>query len=198
MPNQCVIRVGGFETRLGHKAKTTPRPLLDTGGSPFLETLIGEARRRGFDEFVLLVGHRSDAVAAFVSERQIAERFACRVEIWIEPTELGTGGALVHAYERLCDEFLLLNGDAWFDFNWLDLWAAARRDQAVAALALRSVASPDRHEAVELDGDLVRAIRRRGTSLASALVSGGVAYLTRRILDGSARRARPRTTFCQN
>jgi D-glycero-D-manno-heptose 1,7-bisphosphate phosphatase len=182
LPNQCVIRVGGSGTPLGVKAKTTL--LVDTGRPPFLETLVGEARRRGFDEFVLLVGPRIDAVAALVSARQIAERYTCRVEVSIAPTGLGAGGALVHAYERLRDEFLFLNGDAWFDFNWLDLWVAARRDQAVAALALRSVASPDGCETVELDGSLVRAIRPRGAATASSLVSGGVAYLMRRILDG--------------
>ncbi len=125
------------------------------------------------------------AVAAFLSERRIEERFACRVELSVEPTALGTGGALVHACERLSDEFLLLNGDTWFDFNWLDLWASARRDQAVAALALRSVTSPDRYETVDLDGSLVSAIRPRGTPLASALINGGVYYLTRRALDGA-------------
>ena len=117
--------------------------------------MFGEARRRGFDEFLLLAGHRSEVVANFLIERQIEERFACRVELSIEPTALGTGGALVHAREKLHEDFLLLNGDTWFDFNWLDLWARARRDQAVAALALRALASPDRYETVDLDGGLV-------------------------------------------
>ncbi len=184
MPNQCVILVGGLGTRLGEKAKATPKPLLDAGGSPFLETLFGEARRRGFDEFLLLAGHRSEVVAAFLAERQIEQRFACSVELSIEPTALGTGGALVHARERLRDDFLLLNGDTWFDFNWLDLWAGARRDQAVAALALRAVDPPDRYETVDLDGSLVRAIHPRGTPLASTLINGGVYYLTPRVLEG--------------
>ena len=184
MSNQCVILVGGLGTRLGEKTKATPKPLLDVGGSPFLETLFGEARRRGFDEFLLLAGHRSETVGAFLTERQIEERFACRVELSIEPTALGTGGALAHAREKLHDDFLLLNGDTWFDFNWLDLWVAARRDLALAALALRTVVSPDRYETVDLDGSLVKAMRPRRASLPSALINGGVYYLTRRALDG--------------
>ncbi len=184
MSNQCVILIGGRGTRLGAKAKITPKPLLDAGGSPFLETLFGEARRRGFDEFLLLAGHRSEVVANFLIERRIEERFACRVELSIELTALGTGGALVHAGEKLREDFLLLNGDTWFDFNWLDLWARARRDRAVAALALRAIASPDRYETVELNGGLVRAIHPRATAPPSALINGGVYYLTRRVLDG--------------
>ena len=186
MANQCVILVGGLGTRLGAKTRTTPKPLLDVGGMPFLETLFGEARRRGFNDFLLLAGHRSEAVVAFLAEREIEKRFACRVELSIEPTPLGTGGALVHALPLLHDDFLLLNGDTWFDFNWLDLMAKARRDGAGAALALREIAAPDRYETVELDGSLVRTIRPRGENLAPALINGGVYCFTRRAVEGSA------------
>jgi D-glycero-D-manno-heptose 1,7-bisphosphate phosphatase len=183
--DQCVILVGGLGTRLGEKARTTPKPLLDVGGAPFLETLLGEARRRGFDDFLLLAGHLSEAVVAFLTERDIERRFACRVELSIEPTPLGTGGALVHALPRLRDDFLLLNGDTWFDFNWLDLVARARRDGVDAALSLREIVKPDRYETVELEGSMVRAIQPRGQALAAALVNGGVYYFTRRALEGS-------------
>jgi D,D-heptose 1,7-bisphosphate phosphatase len=186
LANQCVILVGGLGTRLGAKTRTTPKPLLDVGGTRFLETLFGEARRRGFDDFLLLAGLRSEAFVAFLADRDIERRFACRVELSIEPTPLGTGGALVHALPLLRDDFLLLNGDTWFDFNWLDLMANARRDGAGAALALREIAEPDRYETVELDGNLVRAIRPRGQSLASALINGGVYYFARKAVEGSA------------
>ena len=185
MANQCVILVGGLGTRLGQKTRTTPKPLLDVGGTPFLETLLGEARRRGFDDFLLLAGHRPEAVAAFIASRNIERRFACRVCLSVEPTPLGTGGALVHALPLLSDDFLLLNGDTWFDFNWLDLIATARKDGAIAALALREIAEPDRYETVELDGSRVAAIISRRRSLAPALINGGVYYVTRPAVEGS-------------
>ena len=84
MGNQCVILIGGPGARLGER--TAPTPLLDVGGAPFLETLLGEARRRGFDEFLLIAGHSSEAVVAFLAERDVERRFACRVELSIGPT----------------------------------------------------------------------------------------------------------------
>ena len=184
MANQCAILVGDLGGRLGETSRAAPKALLDVGGAPFLEILISEARRRGFDEILLLAGRGREVVSAFLAERRIEERFACRVELSNAPTPLGTGGALAYARDRLKDEFLLLNSDMWFDFNWLDLWSAAQRDNVGAGLALRPVASPDRYETVELEGSFVSAIRFRGTPLASALSNGGVYYLTRRIVDG--------------
>jgi D,D-heptose 1,7-bisphosphate phosphatase len=185
LANQCVILVGGLGTRLGERTKTSPKLLLDVGGAPFLEILFAEARRRGFDDFLLLAGHRSEAVAAFLAERDVEKRFGCRVVLSIEPTPLGAGGALVHALPRLRDDFLLLNGDTWFDFNWLDLVASARHAGAEAALSLREIAEPARYETFELEGSLVREIRSRGESLAPAWVNGGVYYLTRRAVEGA-------------
>ena len=180
---QCAILVGGLGSRLGEVAKATPKPLLDVAGTPFLEVLLAEARRRGFRDFLLLAGHRSERVEAFLAERQIESRFDCRVTICVEPEPLGTGGALTHAASRLRDEFLLLNGDTWFDFNWLDLIARRRAGGAEAALSLRRIERPDRYETVELDGDRVVAIQPRGAPLETALINGGVYALTRRALE---------------
>ncbi len=161
-----------------------PKPLLPVAGEPFVEVLISEARRRGFRRFLLLAGHKSEMVRAFLTERDIEARFDCRVELSIEPTPYGTGGAVVNALPLLADEFLLLNGDTWFDFNWRDLVARASRDGVEAALSLRRVQSPDRYETVEADGARIARIQPRRAGLESAAINGGVYYLTRRALEG--------------
>lgn len=190
MSSQCVILVGGRGTRLGARTTATPAPLIDVGDAPFLETLFAEARRRGFRDFVLLAGRHSDAVVAFLAERDIEKRFDCRVELSIERAPLGTGGALVSALPRLQDGFLLLNGQSWFDFNWLDLLAKSRRDGALAAMALREIGGPKqiggpkRCDTIEIEGGRVTAMRARSRALQSGLADGGAYYFTRRALEG--------------
>jgi len=184
LPNQCAILLGGPGAALGETATAGPKPLAEAGGCALLETLLFEARRRGFDEFLLLAGGGGEAVAAFVAERRLEERFSCRVELSVEPAAPGAGGAIGRARDRLRDDFLLLNGDGWFDFNWLDLMARARRERVGAALALRATAFPDRYGPVDLDGSLVTTIHSPDERSGSALVNGGVSYFTRRMLEG--------------
>jgi D-glycero-D-manno-heptose 1,7-bisphosphate phosphatase len=153
---------------------------------PFAEVLVGEAVRRGFREILLLAGYKASAVEEFA--RGVRSRLPedCRIEVSIEPEPLGTGGALVHARDRLADRFLLLNGDTWFDFNWLDLVRVAGPHAAVAARQVRDGA---RHETLQIRADgVVSAIvpRRQGTG--PALVNGGVYVLRRSDLNGCPER----------
>jgi D,D-heptose 1,7-bisphosphate phosphatase len=180
---QCLLLVGGLGTRLGEIGKNTPKPLLPVAGAPFVEILIGEARRRGVRRFILLAGHMPEKVAELIVDRELEKRFDCQVDMLLEPRAYGTGGAVAHAYPYVDDEFFLLNGDTWFDFNWLDLATVARRAGAEAALSLRAIAKPDRYEVVTLEGDRVSAILPRRSERKHGLINGGVYYLTKRAIE---------------
>lgn len=179
MVKQCVILLGGLGTRLGALTADTPKPLLPVGGVPFVEVLIAEARRRGFTKFLLLAGHCAEVVTDYIDRTDVRGRFGVSVEIAIEPTPLGTGGALVNALPLLDDTFLLVNGDTWFDFNWLDLATQTLAHGSEVGMALRVVEKPDRYETIVLDGARIAAVRPRGAGLDSALINGGV-YVMRR------------------
>jgi D,D-heptose 1,7-bisphosphate phosphatase len=183
LTNQCVILIGGLGTRLGEVARLTPKPLIEVAGAPFLEIVIAEARRRGFTRFLLLAGHRSEAVFQFLAEREAEARYGCRIEVSVEPEPLGTGGALAYGLSRLDEDFLLINGDTWFDFNWRDLVWRGRASGFDAFMGLRQIERPDRYETIDLEGERVAAIRARGQPLERALINGGVHYLTRRAAD---------------
>jgi D,D-heptose 1,7-bisphosphate phosphatase len=179
---QCAILVGGMGTRLGALTSETPKPLLQVGGVPFLDALIGEARRRGFSDFLLLAGYKPHAVEGYASGLRSRLPSDCQVGVSVEPEPLGTGGALRHAADYLADTFLLLNGDTWFDFNWLDLFRIAGGRSAIAA---RHVFAAERHETLEIAGDgAVTAIVPRRQASGAGLVNGGVYVLQKADLPG--------------
>lgn len=175
--DQCAILVGGMGTRLGELTRDTPKPLLPVAGTPFLEVLIGEAVRRGFKDILLLAGYKASFVGDFAAALQNRLSVDCRVRFSVEPEPLGTGGAVAHANELLGDSFLLLNGDTWFDFNWLDLFQVAQTGNAIAA---RQVLNANRHEGLCISADgSVAGIVPRSEAMGDALINGGV-YVFRR------------------
>jgi len=185
---QCVILLGGLGTRLGEFTRDTPKPLLPVGGRPFVDILIGEALRRGFDKLLLLAGYRSEVVELYVQELQTRLPAGIEITISVEPEPLGTGGALTQARHLLDDYFLLLNGDTWFDFNWLDLVTSV--PSGCATIASRRVLGAERYEALAISGGdhgPVTTIIPRGESKGeSCLINGGLYCLGRNHLDNFA------------
>jgi D-glycero-D-manno-heptose 1,7-bisphosphate phosphatase len=182
MSAQCAILLGGMGTRLGALTRETPKPLLDVAGEPFLDVLVREAVRRGFRDLVLLAGFKAEIVEDYASQLRGRLPADCLVSVSVEPEPLGTGGALVHAKDLLADRFLLLNGDTWFDFNWLDLVSLAGTEAAVAA---RRIVGTERYETLSLDPDgRATAVLPRGLGSPSGLVNGGVYVLRKQDLAG--------------
>jgi D-glycero-D-manno-heptose 1,7-bisphosphate phosphatase len=178
---QCAILVGGLGTRLGVATAAIPKPLLPVAGRPFVDFLVAEAVRRGFTQIVLLAGYRSQHILAYVQEAR--ERFGVDLRTVVEDRPLGTGGALANAAPHLDEEFLLLNGDTWFDFNWLDLVVKCRNRKCAAGIGLRLAAQADRYETVDFDGSIITEICGRRTATGVHLINGGVYYFTRRCIE---------------
>ena len=180
MLRQACILVGGKGTRLGSLAQATPKPLLEIGdGVAFLDLLIEEVARQGFDDVILLAGHMGEQVRARYAQRAIGD---ATIRVVVEPQPLGTGGALLAARELLAPRYLLLNGDSFFDINLRGLAADAAPYRA--AMALRRIDDPSRYGVADLKGALIERFREKDTTLrGSALINGGIYILEREVLD---------------
>ena len=172
MIKQAVVLAGGLGTRLGPRTHTTPKPALEVGGRPFLLWLLDELGRQGVERVLILAGVHGDQIVALCRDRP-------GVEVWIEPTPLGTGGALAFAAPALDDRFYFLNGDSLFDIDLLDLGALSEgRD---ATVALRAVADGARFGEAVLQDAAIVAFRDRPAQPGPTLINGGVAVLTRAV-----------------
>jgi NDP-sugar pyrophosphorylase family protein len=105
---QAVVPCGGLGTRLGDLTARTPKPLLPIAGQPFLDVLVKELGRHGFDRVLLLAGHLAQEVEDYVLLSGAAKRRRVSLDLSIEPVRAGTGGALRFAATKLDDAFLLL------------------------------------------------------------------------------------------
>jgi D-glycero-D-manno-heptose 1,7-bisphosphate phosphatase len=177
---QCAILVGGLGSRLGDITATTPKPILDCGGRPFLFWLMREFVRFGVRDFLLLTGHLSEALEAALPG--IRARLPMNVNITIsrEPVRAGTGGAIFWARSLLEERFFLCNGDSVFDCNLAALLAQEAAEPRAAYLALRKVPDASRYGRVELSGRRVVSFAARPTgSTVSGTINAGI-YIIRR------------------
>jgi D,D-heptose 1,7-bisphosphate phosphatase len=173
---QAVFLVGGLGTRLKERTRGTPKPLLEVGGRLFLEYLLDEAARQSFTDILLLAGHFGDQVRTLYDGRQWR---GSRIRVLCENEPLGTGGALRFALPHLQQQFLLANGDSFFDINLRAL--AAGLPDGGAAMALRCVAG-DRYGRVKLDGDQVLSFHGPSENVKGP-INGGIYALNRAIAE---------------
>jgi D-glycero-D-manno-heptose 1,7-bisphosphate phosphatase len=179
---QACILVGGRGTRLGDITRGVPKPLLDIGnGKAFLDLLIDQVTRQGFNDVVLLAGYLGDQVKTRYDGRKFGS--AC-VRVIVEPVPHGTGGALLHARGLIEPRFLLLNGDSFFDINLRALSGEALAAECEAFIALCDVPDASRYGTVALEANRVVQFREKTRcDSGPSYISAGVYVLTTAIID---------------
>lgn len=110
----CVILVGGKGTRLGNLTKKTPKPLLNINSRPFLDYIISKIAKSSIKEIYLICSYKSDKFIKYYRNNFF---FGKKIKCIIENKPLDTGGALFSIKKQIKNDFLLMNGDSFIDFN---------------------------------------------------------------------------------
>lgn len=182
MLRQAVVLVGGLGTRLGPLTRDMPKPMLPVAGEPFLDILLRNIARHGFEEILLLARHQAQKVRDHYASGRIG---GAVVRVLEETGQAGTGGALREAAAELDEVFLLSNGDSFFDFNYLALAQQFAQRDAQLAIALREVPDVSRYGRVSVDAQgIVTGFAEKSPGTAGpGLINGGVYVVSRRVLD---------------
>ena len=181
MTRQAVILVGGKGTRLGALASIIPKPLMPiSGDTAFLDALLLEIVRHGFDDILLLAGHLHEKILERYRGRSIR---GASLRVVVESTPAGTAGALKNAAPLLDPVFLLANGDTLFDINLRRLSARLEKSPDVlGALALRRESDATRYGSVRLQDGYVVAFREKQGGAGPASINAGLGVFRREIL----------------
>src|SRR5271157_2834832 len=110
---QCLILAAGNGTRLRPVSAGLPKPLVQFRGRPILEHVILRAHQARIDNFVIVVGYRSDVI-----RRWFDSRWHGNVSVtWVENPDYHkqNGISALKARNELHDNFLLLMADHLFE-----------------------------------------------------------------------------------
>ena len=97
---ECLILAGGLGTRLAHLVPDLPKSLAPIDGKPFLNYLIHYLLEQKVEHFIFSLGHRHAQITEFLQKNFSQLNFS----IVIEPTPLGTGGAIVNSLDHINSE----------------------------------------------------------------------------------------------
>jgi len=179
MLKQAVFLVGGLGTRLRDRTRSVPKPMLEIGGRPFLEYLLEEAARHGFDDILLLSGHFGDQVEARYHGKDC---HGAKIRVLREPEPFGTGGALRFARPHLAPAFLMANGDSFFDINLRAMTTADMVSPHGISMALRPEAIGTRYGSVCFEGGLVKSFHAPNEGV-SGPINAGIYAIGHAVVD---------------
>ena len=182
MLRQAVVLVGGMGTRLGALTADTAKPMLPVQNEPFLDILLRNIARYGFDRILLLARHGAQQIHDHYADQHIS---GASVTVFEETAPAGTGGALREAAHLLDETFLLTNGDSLFDVNYLALLESFVASRSTVSLALNHVDDIARygHVSIDADGKVTRYAEKSAPAGTPGTISGGVYIVSREILS---------------
>lgn len=154
--NPVFIMAGGFGTRLRPLTDHCPKPMLNVGGKPMLETIILQFKKQGFHNFYLSTHYLPEVIHNHFGD---GSKFDVSIEYVYENQPLGTGGALGLLPETMPDlPLLMINGDVLTSVNYGKLLDFHNRGIASATMCVREFEYQVPYGVIKGTGDRVEAM----------------------------------------
>ena len=177
----AVILCGGAGLRLRAVTGDNPKSMAQVSGRPFLEVLLRQLQRYGFQRVILAVGFRATDIQSYFGE----DFGGMQLQYSNESSPLGTGGALSNAARHLRSrDCLAMNGDSYTDVDLRRLTTAHANSGADVSLVAVPVDERGDVGSLVLDADdNVVEFAEKERSLFAQHLNAGVYVLSRELLD---------------
>jgi dTDP-glucose pyrophosphorylase len=175
--NWAVLMAGGLGTRLRPITEHIPKPMIEVGGRPILETIVDSLAHCGFQRLFLSVNYRAELIEGHFGD---GGAYGVRIEYLREQSRLGTAGALSMLPESPRTPLLVMNGDLLTGLDlgsFVDLHAESACGITVG---VRELVTQIPYGVIERDGERVRAIREKPE--VRSVVSAGIYALSPDVL----------------
>ena len=116
---KAMILAAGLGNRMRPLTLTTPKPLLEVGGKPFIVWHIERLQAIGVTEIIINAAWLKDKLVAALGD---GSQFGVKIHWSLEDEGLETAGGIIQALPLLGKEpFILVNGDVWTTFDFAEL-----------------------------------------------------------------------------
>ena len=176
----AVILCGGLGLRLRSVTGDTPKTMVSVCGRPFMELLLVQLKRNGFSRVILSTGFRSDVIRNHFGEKA----FGLDLLYSLEPSPLGTGGALRHSWSLITtDSILVMNGDSHTDLDLRDFMLTHARRESDLTVAVVPETRTDAGSVLVDDNGRVTAFAEKHPLLGSRFKSAGIYMISSNLAE---------------
>lgn len=176
--NWVILMAGGLGKRLGALTSNCPKPLLNVGNKPILETILQSFIEHGFRRFYITVNYKAEMIEEYFGD---GSDWGVEIRYIREEKQLGTAGALSLLPEKLEKPFLVMNGDLLTKVNFNYLLDFHIEHQATATMCVREYNFQVPYGVVQIDKHRLVGIVEKPNQ--KFFVSAGVYVLDPAVLD---------------
>ncbi len=176
--NKVILMVGGLGTRLRPLTDNTPKPMLQVGGKPILQTIVEEFVSDGFVNIVMCIGYKSHVIQDYFED---GSKFGANIEYILEEKRMGTAGALSLLKERPKEPFFVMNGDLLTNINFGHLCDYHIANNAKGTMCVREYDFQVPFGVVKLKGHDITSIEEKPVH--NFFVSAGIYMLDPSCID---------------
>lgn len=181
-----VLMAGGLGTRLRPITDNCPKPMLEVGGRPILETILHSFIEYGFRKFYISINYLGEVIEDYFGD---GSNWGVEIHYIHEDKRLGTAGALSLLPEKPENPLVVMNADVLTKINFQHLLDFHAEHRAVATMCVREydfqvpygVAMVDHHRLVSIEEKPIH----------SFFVNAGIYVLNPDVLNMI-----PRDSFC--
>ncbi len=156
--NWVVLMAGGKGMRLRPLTENTPKPMLDVGGRPILETIIRRCTAAGFNKFFLSVNFHADVIKDHFGD---GHNLGATIEYIEEDEPLGTAGPLTLLPDIGTAPLVVMNGDILTKVDPGQVVAYHQENNAMATMAVREYEFQVPYGVIDLDNSQISSIREK-------------------------------------
>jgi dTDP-glucose pyrophosphorylase len=132
--NSVVLMVGGLGTRLMPLTEDTPKPMLEVGGKPILQTIVEGFAKHGFTNITMCLGYKSNVIQDFFKD---GKAFEVNIDYIVEEKRMGTAGALTLLKKEFNEPFFVMNGDLLTNINYERMLDFHQENNSKATMCVR-------------------------------------------------------------
>jgi len=172
LDNPVILMAGGLGNRLRPLTEKRPKPMLNVGGKPVLETILESLIQQGFHDFYISVNYKAQMIQEYFGD---GTRWGVKIRYIIEDRALGTAGSIGLLRPSPDKTLLVINGDILTKIDFRRLLTFHARQETAATVCVRDYSLQIPYGVVKLNSQLLEGIEEK--PLLHFLVNAGIYVL---------------------